>query len=62
VVVSSASSAANNYLGNLTDFLTSAYKFSRKQIKHVAPIISIVESSPLADRLIILSEARNQAR
>jgi hypothetical protein len=61
-VISSASADANDYLGNITDFLTSGYKFSRKQQPHIAPIISIVDTSPLSDRLIVLSEARNQAR
>lgn len=40
----------------------SAYKFSRKQKKHTAPVISVVETTPDAKKVIILAETKNQTR
>lgn len=62
VSVSSASADASDYLGNLSDFLSSAYKFSRKSKAHTPPTISILSTTPLVHRLIDLANTRNQTR
>jgi leucyl aminopeptidase len=62
VKVSSGSTESVDYLGNLSDFLSSAYKFSRKSKKYVPPVISVVNTAPLLTRIIGLAETRNQTR
>jgi leucyl aminopeptidase len=62
VKISEKSGEAKDYLGNVTDFLSSAYVFWRKSKPHNAPTISVVNTSPKARRIIALSEARNQTR
>jgi leucyl aminopeptidase len=62
VSVSSSSADSPDYLGNISDFLSSAYKFSRKSKPHTAPTISLLSSVPHAHRLVDLARTRNQTR
>lgn len=60
--VSEASSKAADYLGSITDFLSSAYRFDRKQNQSSGFIISLVNTTPKIHRIINMSEARNTTR
>jgi hypothetical protein len=56
------SSHDKDYLGLATDFLSSPYKFWRKQAPYTPPTISVVGTTPYTDRLIELTTTRNQTR
>jgi len=62
VSVSSSSADSVDYLGNISEFLSSAYKFSRKSKPYAAPTIALLSSVPHAKRLIDLALTRNQTR
>lgn len=51
-----------DYLGNITDFLSSAYRFDRKQNQSPGFIISLVDTTPKIQRIINMSDARNRTR
>ena len=51
-----------NYLGDLSDILCSAYNFNRKSIKDNPPIIYLNANIPQIEQIVILAEARNKAR
>lgn len=57
-----ASEIEKTYLGDISNLLSSAYVFSRKQVPHKAPTINVVQTTPQAHYLISLAEARNQTR
>lgn len=62
VRISNASADASDYIGILSDFLSSAYKFSRKSKKPLPPVVSIINGAPNLHYLIDLAEARNRCR
>lgn len=62
VSISKGSGELPDYLGLLTDFLSSAYRFNRKSKRPTPPTISILVSAPHAEHLIALSSTRNQTR
>jgi leucyl aminopeptidase len=62
VAVSSGSADSSDYLGSISDFLSSAYKFSRKSKQPTPPTVSLLASVPLVDRLVDLVRTRNQTR
>ena len=51
-----------HYLGDVSDFLSSAYRFSRKQKSEASFVISIDKLSPKIHRAVDLAQARNRAR
>lgn len=62
VRISNSSADASDYLGILSDFLTSAYKFSRKSKKPLPPVVSIINGAPHLQYLIDLAETRNRSK
>lgn len=62
VSVSAASGQLSDYLGLLTDFLSSAYRFNRKSKRSPAPVISLLSTVPQVHYLIDLCTTRNQTR
>jgi hypothetical protein len=55
VRISNGSADASDYIGTLSDFLSSAYKFSRKSKKPLPPVVSIVNGAPNVHYLIDLA-------
>lgn len=62
VRISNGSADASDYLGTLSDFLSSAYKFSRKSKKPLPPVVSIINGAPHLHYLIDLVDTRNRTR
>lgn len=62
VAVSSGSADKSDYLGLMSEFLSSAYKFTRKEKQPLPPTVSILSSSPHAQRIADLAYTRNQTR
>jgi leucyl aminopeptidase len=60
--VSPISAHGHNYLGNVSDLLSSAYFFSRTQHYHAPSVISVESTVPEIQHLINLSKGRNQTR
>ena len=52
----------SHYLGDVSDFLSSAYKFTRKSNPKSPNVVSIDKSSPKIHRAINLAESKNRAR
>jgi hypothetical protein len=51
-----------DYLGILSDLISSTYKFSRKSKKSPFPVVSLEKSVPRVHEVISLAEARNRSR
>ena len=62
VYVSKAAADHDDYVGAITDFLSSCYKFNRKSVRPDPPAIAVDEGVPKVHKLISLVEARNQCR
>jgi leucyl aminopeptidase len=52
----------HHYLGTVSEFLSSAYKFDRREKRGPIPVISIDKSSPKIHRAVNLAEAKNRSR
>jgi leucyl aminopeptidase len=52
----------HNYLGFVSEFLGSAYKFDRKEKPSTPHVITILEASPKIHRAVNLAIAKNRAR
>ena len=49
-------------MGNVSDFLSSAYKFNRKSTASDVPLIYVDSAVPNVHRVVSLAEALNKAR
>ena len=62
VHVSKAASDCDDYVGSITDFLSSCYRFNRKSVRDAPPSVSVHEEVPKVHEVVNLVEARNQCR
>lgn len=60
--VSEQSANGKEYLGEISDLLSSVYVFSRKQVNPAPYVISVERTVPEFERLIQLAETRSQVK
>lgn len=51
-----------HYLGDLSDFLSSAHKFDRREKRNHVPTVEIDKESPKVHRAVNLAESKNKSR